>query len=346
MEESEDSLGGKGSETEDGVDSKPGESCWHSSEDKGNKNKDKCAPEQESRLERGQGDPATQRVVGYDYKPVVEGEAEDFLCYICHLIARKPTKVECCGNIFCEACITTQTECPLCRMENFRSIIDKLAERKMNEMRVFCPNYEKGCKWCGEIRSVEQHLQEPALTDEEPDAIERCQYQHTKCKKCDQAVLYVHLRQHKESECDHKVVACEYNFVGCQFKDSKIRMKKHTQESMQEHLDLLRKFTQKENASIKSYLFKIILVASIVCCIIASIILCCITITSTYLSQCNTKEFEARIDKMDALCNKELEARIDKMDAQCNTKKLATTVEMLKRKIDKLEAEQNSGFLW
>ena len=175
---------------------------------------------------------------GYDFKLVDETVREEFKCPICHLIARKPAKVSCCGHIFCHACIATETECPLCR-DTFDSMIDKLLERKIRHQQVYCVNQDKGCEWTGELGDVwPLHLQDPTNQPQQPGT-QRCLHQLTTCKKCDQELMYVELNHHMDSVCEHRMVRCEYQFAGCNFKGPEMNMPQHIQEKTTAHLALV-----------------------------------------------------------------------------------------------------------
>ena len=187
----------------------------------------------------GAADEESQQPIpqGYDYKLMDETEREECECPICNLIARQPTKASCCGQIFCHACIATQTECPLCR-DTFDLMIDKSLERKIRHLQVYCVNQDKGCEWTGELGDVPLHLQDPTNQPQQPGT-QRCLHQLTTCKKCDQELMYVELNRHMDSVCEHRVVRCEYQFAGCNFKGPKVNMPQHIQEKTAAHLALV-----------------------------------------------------------------------------------------------------------
>ena len=174
---------------------------------------------------------------GYDFKLVDETVREECECPICNLIASKPAKVSCCGRIFCHACIATQNECPICR-DTFDSMIDKLLERKIQHLQVYCVNQDKGCEWTGKLRDVPLHLQDPTNQPQQPGT-QRCLHQRTTCKKCDQELMYMELNHHMDSVCEHRMVRCEYQFAGCHFKGPEMNMPQHIQEKTAAHLALV-----------------------------------------------------------------------------------------------------------
>ena len=55
---------------------------------------------------------------------------------------------------------TNKDECPTCREPNVLSNarINKHLQRKVNSLKVCCHHYKKGCKWVGEVRYLQDHL--------------------------------------------------------------------------------------------------------------------------------------------------------------------------------------------
>ena len=212
---------------------------------------------------------------GYDYELVnTENESEE-MCPICCLIPRKPQKVECCGYVFCHNCINAEKSCPLCRTDNFRSMRDRKCERKIESLKVHCPNHNKGCKWTGELRNVEEHLKKDPTTSGE-DRVRGCGYQLSFCDKCEETVMYVRMKAHLEEDC---IIACEFESVGCDFSGSKYQMPNHIQDDMLQHLSLVTRFVKRNNSSprhspeVKSYVYLAISVGIVLVCILAAILI-------------------------------------------------------------------------
>lgn len=211
---------------------------------------------------------------GYDYKLVDKNlhDENDLKCPICLQIPRAPAKVECCGSIFCNDCITLSKQkipaCPLCGKTNFKLIKDKSLERRILSLRVHCINYTKGCRWTGELRYAQQHLNEvtpAALSSLRADFFIRatsqllswrgkgvvnkpCQYQPTTCKKCDKNLLCGELDHHSKTQCQQRLISCEFKFAGCQFECPELSMQKHLQESMAQHLSLVTKHSRSKRS--------------------------------------------------------------------------------------------------
>ena len=144
---------------------------------------------------------------GYDYN-LVSGKLPEDLenCTICHMIPRKPAKVPCCGNVFCQSCIISHSQksnrCPLCREElntELIQIVDKKCERRIMNLVVHCVNQSLGCDWTGELRDVEN-------------------------------------QSHIKNTCEYQITECEFKFAGCDFKGPKRLMFKHIQEDVSNHM--------------------------------------------------------------------------------------------------------------
>ena len=215
---------------------------------------------------------------GYDYELVnTENESEE-MCPICCLIPRKPQKVECCGYVFCHNCINAEKCCPLCRTDNFRSIWDRKCERKIKSLKVHCPNHNKGCKWTGELRNVEEHLKKDPTTSGE-DRVRGCGYQLSFCDKCEETVMYVRMKAHVEEDCNHRIIACEFESVGCDFSGPKYQMPNHIQDDMLQHLSLATRFVKRNNSSlrhspeVKSNVYLVISVGIVLVGILAAILM-------------------------------------------------------------------------
>ena len=229
-----------------------------------------------------------ERERGYDYELVNTEKVSEEVCPICCLIPRKPQKVECCGYVFCHNCINAEKSCPLCRTDNFRSMRDRKCERKIESLKVHCPNHKKGCKWTGELRNVEEHLKKDPTTSRE-DRVRGCRYQLLLCDKCEETVMYVRMKTHLKKDCNHRIIACELESVGCDFSGPKYQMPNHIQDDMLQHLSLMTRFVkrnedhieklERNNSSprhspeVKSNVYLAISVGIVLVCILAAILM-------------------------------------------------------------------------
>ena len=78
------------------------------------------------------------------------------MCNICLYPSKKLCLSLCCGNVFCTSCLDgakkVTISCPICRSEEFETILHKQADRAVRSLSIFCINKEKGCEWQGEIK--------------------------------------------------------------------------------------------------------------------------------------------------------------------------------------------------
>ena len=106
----------------------------------------------------------------------VESIPDILSCSICLLPFRDPHLVSCCGAKFCEPCIervkSAGQPCPLCRKQEFISLLDRSLQRKVLEMEVCCSRKKDGCQWVGELRHLVPHEKEECVW-----AVVECSYQ-------------------------------------------------------------------------------------------------------------------------------------------------------------------------
>ena len=97
----------------------------------------------------------------------VEDPPDDLVCPVCLLPCKDPHLISCCGRKLCLACITgiqdsglAEVACPCCRSNEYDIMRDKLVERRVLDLKVYCKHKEKGCTWAGELRDVELHTED------------------------------------------------------------------------------------------------------------------------------------------------------------------------------------------
>ena len=139
---------------------------------------------------------------------------ERFQCSICTKVLRDARLTECCGQHFCDSCLTNwlkrQKTCPHCRKLRFQSMINKEKIREINDLRIRCTNREKGCDWVGEMRLLEDHLKSDKGCGY---VIIECMYIPDKAYipiRCGKSLERRHLTNHKEKECIYRPYICEY----------------------------------------------------------------------------------------------------------------------------------------
>ena len=141
-----------------------------------------------------------QQGQSYDF---ITPPPEEFNCSICTGILRDPHLTECCGNHFCASCLrewkksADSRTCPHCRAANFNHILDKRSRREIGELQVRCSFRSEGCKWEGELASLEEHLVACTITE-------------VKCSKCFHTVKRSEIEKHRTEECGYRRSRCAY----------------------------------------------------------------------------------------------------------------------------------------
>ena len=125
------------------------------------------------------------------------------LCQICQLVARDPRLSVCCGNNFCNTCldqINRDEGCPTCDDKDciFTTFPNKLSDREIKKLLIWCINNEKGCSWRDELVNLEDHLSV-------------CEFEEIEChEKCGMMIERSKMDDHLSKECPCRQVACEY----------------------------------------------------------------------------------------------------------------------------------------
>ena len=143
---------------------------------------------------------------GYDLtftKPV----PDKFNCNICTKVLHDPHLTVCCGQHFCESCLDhwfkkQKTTCPHCRQENFNHVLNKVLKREIDVLEIRCTNQGLGCKFVGELSSLQTHL----------DSDKGCGYVQVQCSnECSWAKMKrKELKAHLERQCPLRKIQCQY----------------------------------------------------------------------------------------------------------------------------------------
>ncbi len=229
---------------------------------------------------------------GYEYKLVDENihRDEDMTCPLCRHIVCVPARVDCCDYVFCDACIIAHSKgqgstCPHCDTKPFKWKTDMSLEHKIDHLQVHCINHDKGCRWTGDLRYAQQHLEKATDTAGTQKTscfsslsfwrgscntrvtVGRCDYQLTTCKKCEEELLYGELDHHSKNECKYRTIPCDFQFSGCDFESSEASMTEHIKQNTSKHLTLVTKHIQdsaSNHQSLVTYWFPKILFASLI----------------------------------------------------------------------------------
>ena len=126
---------------------------------------------------------------------------DEAICPVCLDLAIKPFLVECCGQHFCQQCLTNVRAkgnvCPLCRENAPTAMHNKHFERNViHKLQVRCSEKENGCQWEGLLGELQRHVAQC------PYVKEACPY------KCGDGVQRRHLEEHKANLCPQRSFDC------------------------------------------------------------------------------------------------------------------------------------------
>ena len=150
-----------------------------------------------------------EKIGGYtcEFKQPV---SEDLKCALCRYVARDPHLTSCCGEHFCQVCITPVLEdkkpCPSCGQAEFTATLDKRDWKKIQALEARCMMKDRGCEWTGKLEGLDAHLD--VNTGD-------CEYVDVKCtNECNQPVAKRNLPAHLTNLCPKREFTCQY----CNFK--------------------------------------------------------------------------------------------------------------------------------
>ena len=140
----------------------------------------------------------------------VQPYTEDFVCKICKYVARECSLTTCCGETFCQSCISQVLEdknpCPSCKEDRFATFQNPKYQRRILALEVCCTMKDRGCDWRAKLEHLEAHLD--INTGE-------CEYIDIECpNKCKQAVQKCEMTKHLTNDCPKRDFYCQY----CNFK--------------------------------------------------------------------------------------------------------------------------------
>ena len=155
--------------------------------------------------------------------------SKDYFCPITNELMLKPHLTECCGHHLSSKAVEEAKKdgapCPFCNSTSFNTVLDKCLQRNVHGLKIRCTHRKEGCRWTGEIASLEMHFgkEDP---DEDDDGIyvticsddtEYCQYEIVPCTyMCGGKFKRLQLTDHTKNHCAMRPFACEF----CDFKGS------------------------------------------------------------------------------------------------------------------------------
>ena len=184
----------------------------------------------------------------------VEQPSEDFFCPVTFELLLNPHQTTCCGHHLSEKAVgRLQREgkpCPMCKEPKLVTIPDKFFKRKARAVLIRCPHKTSDCEWVGEVGGAKQHMnacpkrpwkcQHCEFTSEfdvSIQHIELCTEYPVPCSnKCEiGTVPRCDVDKHR-AECPLERVPCEFADSGCNVIVARRDLRRHLQESQQQHL--------------------------------------------------------------------------------------------------------------
>ena len=202
----------------------------------------------------------------------VEPPPQDFFCPVTFELLLNPHQTTCCGNHLSEKAVDRLQckgkPCPMCKEPQLVTVQDKFFKRMTNAVLIHCPHKANGCKWVGEVGKSEKHIN---ACSKQPWNCQHCDFKSTlnaRIQHMDECTKYpipcpnkcemipsvgimtsssspcgaqIHMiprcdiEKHR-AECPLETVACEFANVGCKVRTTRQELKRHMEESQQEHL--------------------------------------------------------------------------------------------------------------
>ena len=132
----------------------------------------------------------------------VKKPQDDFFCPICLELLLHPILFKC-GHQVCYTCSSQllKDECPTCRESNVLSsgLLNKLFQRQIMSVKVYCHNRYRGCEWKGELSYLQNHL-----SPDKKECKVSCSF------GCGSSVCVYEMKHHKMQECVKRPTTCEY----------------------------------------------------------------------------------------------------------------------------------------
>ena len=202
----------------------------------------------------------------------IEQPSEEFFCPVTFELLLSPHQTTCCGHHLSEKAVQRLERegkpCPMCKETKLVTMPDKFFKRKASAVLIRCPNKSRGCEWVGEVGGSNRHT---CSCPKRAWECECCDFQSSfdvkdlhegECSqypvpcpnKCMVPVVVedgmsasmtstmivrtiprCEVEKHR-AECPLELVTCEFVDVGCDVKTTRQDLKRHMEESQQQHL--------------------------------------------------------------------------------------------------------------
>ena len=198
----------------------------------------------------------------------VEQPSEDFFCPVSAEFLLNPYQTICCGHHLSEKAVNRLERdgkpCPMCKEGKLITMPDKFFKRRTGAVLIRCPHKARGCEWVGEVDVSQQHIEAclkrawkcqycdfESTIEVEIQHEDECTKYPVPCpNKCEVRLVSqaspssetqicmiprCDVEKHR-AECPLEVVACGFVDIGCKVKTTRQDLKRHMEESQQEHL--------------------------------------------------------------------------------------------------------------
>ena len=132
-------------------------------------------------------------------------------CPVCKDIMQIPYQVDCCGKVFCQKCIEkardTRPVCPTCNQANYTIYHDKALQTALQQLKVYCPNIDRGCKWAGSLKMLDDHFN---YNPSKAQQLEGCRFANIQCYYCNKKFCRSDIELHQGKECPMRPFSCQF----------------------------------------------------------------------------------------------------------------------------------------
>ena len=137
------------------------------------------------------------------------GDVKEFECPLCLHVTRDPNLTSCCGQHFCQSCISRiiadRKPCPFCKESRFTVLLDKKQKRRVLDLKVKCIECSRGCFWTGPLGDLDNH------------GSKDCGFTYISCPNdCVMEVQRRFLEDHVAKSCPKRNFRCKY----CGYEDT------------------------------------------------------------------------------------------------------------------------------
>ena len=151
----------------------------------------------------------------------VQKVPEDLICPVCSKVLCKPHQMSCCEQRLCKGCLeqklAVNTSCPLCHNPDPSHLLVQQTDKRVGDLKVYCPNKHSGCNSTLKISEVKKHLY---ATDRRG-----CKYSP----------------QGSNAHHDMAIVSCPFRDFGCTTKVCYKDLEVHCESSRLHHMNTLAK---------------------------------------------------------------------------------------------------------